>query len=81
MTLKAGVYQHFKGNEYLVQGVATHSESEELLVVYTPLYGTGGLWVRPLAMFQEQVERDGKLQARFTFLRPNINTEQETPHV
>ncbi len=81
MTLKAGVYQHFKGNEYLVQGVATHSESEELLVVYTPLYGTGGLWVRPLAMFQEQVEREGKLQPRFTFLRPNINTEQETTHV
>ncbi len=81
MTLKAGVYQHFKGNEYLVQGVARHSESEELLVVYTPLYGEGGLWVRPLAMFQEQVERDGKLQPRFTFLRPNTNTEQETTHV
>ena len=70
MTIQAGIYRHFKGNEYQVQGVARHSESGELLVVYTPLYGEGGLWVRPLAMFEEQVQREGKLQPRFDFLRP-----------
>lgn len=81
MTIKAGIYRHFKGNEYLVQGVARHSESGERLVVYTPLYGEGGLWVRPLAMFEEQVERNGKLQARFTFVKPSINTDKEINNV
>ncbi len=63
--LKPGKYRHFKGGEYQVQGVATHSESGEKMVVYTPLYGDGGLWVRPLAMFLEAVDRDGKQQPRF----------------
>ncbi|MCG8394630.1 MAG: DUF1653 domain-containing protein [Pseudomonadales bacterium] len=64
--LKPGRYRHFKGNEYQVIGVATHSETEESLVVYRPLYGDGDLWVRPLTMFTETVERDGKVQPRFT---------------
>lgn len=63
--IKAGIYEHFKGGRYEVQGVARHSETEELLVVYRPLYGEGGLWVRPLAMFTEEVERDGRRQPRF----------------
>lgn len=66
--IKPGRYRHFKGNEYRVIGVAKHSETLEELVVYQPLYGEGGLWVRPLAMFLEQVERDGKGMSRFTFL-------------
>ena len=66
MELEPGRYRHFKGGEYTVQGVATHSETGEQLVVYTPLYGEGGLWVRPLSMFLETVERDGELQPRFT---------------
>ena len=84
MTLRAGVYRHFKGNEYLVQGVAKHSDSGESLLVYTPLYGEGGLWVRPLSMFEEHVERQGKTQARFTYIRPNVvattepNNDQNT---
>lgn len=49
--LKEGKYRHYKGNEYEVTGVAKHSETEELLVVYRPLYGERGLWVRPLEMF------------------------------
>lgn len=63
--IKAGIYEHFKGGRYEVQGVARHSETEELLVVYRPLYGEGGLWVRPLAMFTEEVARDGRRQPRF----------------
>ena len=68
MELQPGRYRHFKGGEYEVQGVATHSESGEKLVVYTPLYGEGGLWVRPLSMFLETVDRNGKMQSRFTYI-------------
>jgi hypothetical protein len=68
MELKPGRYRHFKGGEYNVQGIATHSETGEQLVVYTPLYGEGGLWVRPLSMFLETVDRDGELQPRFTYI-------------
>ena len=68
MSLKPGKYRHFKGGEYAVQGVARHSENEELLVVYRPLYGEGGLWVRPLEMFVEQVEHEGELRSRFEFI-------------
>jgi len=67
MTVKIGKYKHYKGNYYQVEGVATHSETEEKLVVYRPLYGEGALWVRPLAMFMEQIEINGNLQPRFAF--------------
>ena len=60
-----GRYQHFKGGLYEVLGVAQHSESAEELVVYRPLYGTGGLWVRPRRMFLEQVEWNGQRLPRF----------------
>jgi hypothetical protein len=71
MTVKLGIYRHFKGSEYHVHGIARHSETEEELVVYTPLYGEGGLWVRPLSMFTETVSRDGQEQPRFEYLRPD----------
>ena len=58
-TVKPGRYRHFKGNEYEVIGTARHSETLEEMVVYRALYGDGGLWVRPAAMWAEQVERDG----------------------
>jgi hypothetical protein len=65
-TLKIGKkYRHFKGNEYLVLHLAKHSETREDLVVYQALYGERGIWVRPLDMFLEQVEREGKLVNRF----------------
>ena len=60
-----GRYRHYKGGAYEVLGVATHSETEERLVVYRPLYGEGALWVRPLAMFVEWVEVDGERRPRF----------------
>ena len=68
MGLKLGKYRHFKGGEYLVEGVATHSETREEMVVYRPLYGEGGLWVRPLSMFQETVEHEGSVRSRFEFI-------------
>ena len=66
--IKPGRYRHFKGGEYEVYGVATHSETGEKLVVYRTLYGERGLWVRPLTMFEETVEREGKIQARFVYI-------------
>lgn len=68
MEIKLGRYRHFKGNEYEVLGVAKHSETEEELVVYRALYGEGGLWVRPAAMWNEPVERDGQTFRRFTLI-------------
>lgn len=68
MSLKPGKYLHYKGQEYEVEGVARHSETEEQLVVYRPLYGDRGLWVRPLEMFIEQVEHDGEQRPRFKFV-------------
>ena len=70
MTLKPGRYRHFKGGEYRVTGVASHSETGEDLVVYTPLYGDRGLWVRPLAMFLESVSIEGEPRPRFEYLGP-----------
>jgi hypothetical protein len=70
LELVPGLYRHFKGGEYEVIGVARHSETDERLVVYRPLYGDGGLWVRPAAMFLESVSHDGRAVPRFTFLGP-----------
>ena len=66
--VRPGRYRHFKGNEYQVLGVARHSETEEEMVVYRALYGEGGLWVRPAAMWLETVTRDGVTQPRFTYI-------------
>lgn len=67
-TIQPGRYRHFKGKEYQVIGTARHSETLEEMVVYRALYGEGGLWVRPAAMWNETVERDGKTYRRFTYL-------------
>ena len=68
MELKPGKYRHFKGNEYELIGMAKHSETLEPMVVYRPLYGEGGLWVRPAAMWSEQVDRDGYSGPRFQYI-------------
>jgi hypothetical protein len=68
MSLEIGRYRHYKGNEYEVIGVAKHSEDETELVVYRPLYGDMGLWVRPLQMFIETVQVDGKTKPRFEYI-------------
>ena len=67
-TIRPGHYRHFKGNEYEVIGTARHSETREELVVYRALYGDFGLWVRPVSMWNETVERDGKTYRRFTYI-------------
>lgn len=67
-SIKPGRYRHFKGKEYEVLGVARHSETEEELVVYRALYGDFGLWVRPVSMWNETVERDGKTFRHFTYI-------------
>ena len=66
--IRPGLYRHFKGNEYRVLYTATHSETLEPMVVYQALYGQRGIWVRPAAMWNETVERDGKTYRRFTYL-------------
>lgn len=68
-TIRPGIYRHFKGNLYEVLEVARHSETLEDYVVYRALYGEQGLWVRPLAMFTECVERDGQRLPRFEFVK------------
>ncbi len=60
-----GIYEHYKGNRYEVIGMAKHSESLEDFVVYRALYGDYGLWVRPAAMFAEDVMIDGVQRPRF----------------
>ena len=66
--IKTGKYRHFKGNEYEVFGVVRHSETLEEMVYYRALYGECGEWVRPIKMFFEKVERDGKKVPRFTYI-------------
>ena len=61
--MKLGLYQHYKGEKYRVFGICRHSETLEELVVYQTLYGDFGLWVRPLAMFQETIEIKQKVQS------------------
>lgn len=63
--VRPGRYRHYKGREYEVIGVARHSETEEEYVVYRCLYGDFSLWVRPLAMFTEEVVADGRCVPRF----------------
>jgi hypothetical protein len=66
--LRPGRYRHYKGNDYRVLGVARHTETGELVVVYQALYGERGLWIRPHAMFCEHVEIAGRAQPRFAFV-------------
>jgi len=66
--IRLGTYEHYKGKQYEVVGIAKHSETLEELVVYRALYGEKDLWVRPLKMFLETVEIEGKSISRFKFL-------------
>ncbi|MFI2810489.1 MULTISPECIES: DUF1653 domain-containing protein [Microbulbifer] len=67
--MQRGIYRHYKGNLYELMEVGTHSETGERLAVYRALYGDYGVWVRPLAMFAETVDRNGESQPRFALVR------------
>lgn len=69
MPVVPGLYRHYKGQRYRVLGTARHSETHESLVVYQALYGEHGLWVRPAAMFAENVTVDGASVPRFALER------------
>lgn len=71
MVKQGSVYKHFKGNYYKVLYIAKNSETLEETVVYQALYGEGGIWVRPLSMFEEIIERDGKTFKRFEEVQIN----------
>lgn len=68
--LRCGVYEHYKGKRYLVIGVARHTETEEPLAIYVPLYDVPGpqIAARPLTMFLEDVDANGERQPRFRFV-------------
>lgn len=63
-----GIYRHYKGGEYEVLGVVRHSETNEALVLYRPLYNNSGSWVRPYGMFFEQVHHQGVSTPRFALV-------------
>ena len=65
LEMKKGIYEHYKGNRYQVVGIALHSETLEEMVVYKALYGEEKLWVRPVSMWDELVEKDGENVPRF----------------
>ena len=75
--IKPGLYRHFKGNEYEVLGMATHSETFEPMVIYRALYGTHNLWVRPASMWNEMVTRDGVTRRRFTYIGDSDEPQKE----
>ncbi len=69
MELKLGEYEHFKGKHYKVLGVAKHSETLEVLVIYQALYGGNQIWARPINMFFDEIEKDGEKIPRFKFIK------------
>ena len=69
MDIKLGKYRHFKGNEYEVVAIAKHSETLEEMVVYRDLKNGGNVLVIPASMWNETVERDGKVFKRFEFIK------------
>ncbi len=66
--IRLGKYRHYKGNLYEVIGLANHSETLEKMVVYRALYGDNEIWVRPASMWNEEVEKEGKIFKRFTYI-------------
>lgn len=71
--MQLGKYKHYKGKEYKVIGIATHSETLKEMVIYEALYeiegkGLNSLWVRPKKMFEEQIKLNGTMVNRFQHL-------------
>jgi len=72
-SISLGTYRHYKGNRYEVTGFAIHSETLEDMVIYKAQYGDHGTWVRPLSMWENLIEVDGKKVKRF---EKDIESEQ-----
>ncbi len=70
-SIKPGIYEHFKGARYKVLRIVRHSETLEEMVVYKHMFGDNSTWVRPIDMFLEEVERDGKKIPRFKYISEN----------
>ena len=66
--IKKGIYEHYKGNRYELLYIANHSETLEKMVVYKALYGEGEIWVRPLSMWNDEVEVNGSKMPRFKLI-------------
>lgn len=80
ITLKIhGVYKHFKGDLYLVEGIATHSETKEKYVVYRGLYGNSELYIRPYDMFTSKVDKEKypNIQQEYRFELQHIKSVKE----
>lgn len=65
-----GLYQHYKGKNYIVTNLAKHSETLEWMVVYECLYenSESQIWIRPLKMFLEEIEVNGRKVPRFKYI-------------
>ena len=72
MSIRPGLYKHYKGNLYQVLGLSRHSETLQEMVVYQALYGGYGLWVRPLDLFTGTLEVDGQAVPRFTWVSEGV---------
>lgn len=72
-----GIYRHYKGNQYKVVGFAKHSETLEDMVVYQALYGERGIWVRPLAMWDNPIETDAGTVKRFEYIGEDSDRQHE----
>ncbi len=73
-TIPLGRYRHYKGKDYSVVGFVRHSETGEVMVLYVPLYGEGGYWVRPFGMFTGTVIVDGVTVPRFKLVQPSSSS-------
>ncbi|WP_444930331.1 DUF1653 domain-containing protein [Microbulbifer sp. SSSA002] len=67
--MQRGLYRHYRGNLYEVLHTAKHSETEEVMVVYRALYGSYGVWVRPLSLFTGSASKDGHEIPRFELIQ------------
>ena len=76
--MKLGLYKHYKGYLKQVIGIARHSETLEEMVVYQSLYADYRLWVRPRAMFEENIQHNGQIMPRFTYIGETF-TQAPTP--